>query len=540
MDILLYKSVNESVCISKGKNPHVAVTKGQEHHLTVKNDIDDHVLLCGDYAAGAAVLSPQNLTHQFLNTNPYSITNDGVDGAIRIPQSNSIDFKDEFTFECDVKRPRLDVVDRIFWQRQTTPTGGGGFFGFHSDNTVRLTFFGVGDVVFTTVVDDLDWHHIAFTISDSSLVTLYLDKVAVETAQLSSSPKAASNSDLGLTCAITDNTLGVSYDLTIDNVRFWNVERTAAQISDNADVILEGNEAGLTAYYKCDENGTPANTLVDSVAANNGTLSGGMFYSDLVRFREEPVELSWDSVAGVDGYNVYLNKDAGGYVKQNGGLVTEIDYSLGELTEGSYQAYVTAVLGANESEPSNVEQFEIASPTSVFGLAWSGHGAYSIVNDEYIQFTAQGSNANRHFTCVGLGDLQDYEIYADFLDEGDADNNPRIFGIRVVIGGSDLRNFRYYPQLGANGDWVYVDPINIELQGTLNLASGQIVSMKFRKVGDTINFNCWIPSIQPEPDYGVGDYAHTEVITDEVGEVGVSSHYGFDNWRCTKFNVEIL
>ena len=39
----------------------------------------------------------------------------------------------------------------------------------------------------------------------------------------------------------------------MDELRIWNVARTATQISDNYKVILKGTEAGLVAYYHFDE-----------------------------------------------------------------------------------------------------------------------------------------------------------------------------------------------------------------------------------------------------------------------------------------------
>jgi hypothetical protein len=44
----------------------------------------------------------------------------------------------------------------------------------------------------------------------------------------------------------------------IDEVRIWNVGRTAAEIMDNYQLILHGDEAGLVAYYHFDEGTGPA------------------------------------------------------------------------------------------------------------------------------------------------------------------------------------------------------------------------------------------------------------------------------------------
>ena len=48
---------------------------------------------------------------------------------------------------------------------------------------------------------------------------------------------------------ITDN----GFTGKMDELRFWNVARTATQIADNYRVILKGDEPGLVAYYHFDE-----------------------------------------------------------------------------------------------------------------------------------------------------------------------------------------------------------------------------------------------------------------------------------------------
>ena len=68
----------------------------------------------------------------------------------------------------------------------------------------------------------------------------------------------------------------------MNEVRIWNVVRTAAQIAAAKDSILTGDEPGLIGYYRL--NGgigssnntaiTTVNDLSDKCVANNGTLSG--------------------------------------------------------------------------------------------------------------------------------------------------------------------------------------------------------------------------------------------------------------------------
>jgi len=61
----------------------------------------------------------------------------------------------------------------------------------------------------------------------------------------------------------------------MDEVRIWTTARTATEIRDNMAKTLAGNEAGLVAYYRFDQESTAdQNTLYDLTAnGNNGTLA---------------------------------------------------------------------------------------------------------------------------------------------------------------------------------------------------------------------------------------------------------------------------
>ena len=64
---------------------------------------------------------------------------------------------------------------------------------------------------------------------------------------------------------------------SIDEVRVWNVARTAAEIARDMGYRLVGNEPGLVGYYRFDEgSGTTARDATSG--ANNGTLTNAPAY----------------------------------------------------------------------------------------------------------------------------------------------------------------------------------------------------------------------------------------------------------------------
>ncbi len=69
---------------------------------------------------------------------------------------------------------------------------------------------------------------------------------------------------------------GRYYNGTLDEVRYWNVERTQAQLISKASDTLIGNEAGLQAYYRFNDNSIngAGQTITNYATATGATLNG--------------------------------------------------------------------------------------------------------------------------------------------------------------------------------------------------------------------------------------------------------------------------
>jgi hypothetical protein len=85
------------------------------------------------------------------------------------------------------------------------------------------------------------------------------------------------------------------FDGGIDEVRIWNIGRSAIEIQNNMNIELEGNEYGLVSYYNFNQ-GTPcANnisvyTLIDGTFSNN---TGFLTNFDLTATLSDPCESNW-------------------------------------------------------------------------------------------------------------------------------------------------------------------------------------------------------------------------------------------------------
>jgi len=141
-------------------------------------------------------------------------------------------------------------------------TGG----GFNDDST--------NDLGINSSTDQ--WVHIAMVWDGSQLIT-YVNGLAKITTLGTGGVTAlvTAQSVFVLGCNPTNkNCFGGSFD----ELRVWNVARSASEIKDNYNKPATGNEAGLVGYWKFDE--TSGTTAADSVTATGHTAHPGTLKAD--------------------------------------------------------------------------------------------------------------------------------------------------------------------------------------------------------------------------------------------------------------------
>ena len=140
-----------------------------------------------------------------------------------------------------------------------------------------------GTYLSTNSINNNQWHHVALTLNGGSTVSANVLKMYLDGNYISSGDGSRlwnhNPANIGRTRSgsryhnnITGN--GYTFNGKIDEVRIWNVERTASQIAAKKDTILAGNESDLTAYYNFQENtGSTANDS-QTQSNNDGSISG--------------------------------------------------------------------------------------------------------------------------------------------------------------------------------------------------------------------------------------------------------------------------
>jgi len=144
-----------------------------------------------------------------------------------------------------------------------------------NEGKVSTTHFESGLSSSDTYHDNL-WHHYAVT-CDNSTLTLYVDAEEVGTQSVSAGIDGVSE------LVIARNESGANYFTgLLDEIRIWSTVRTSEQVSGTMNQSLEGDNFGLTHYWRIND-GT-GNLTTDEVGQITGTITGAT---------EEEVESMW-------------------------------------------------------------------------------------------------------------------------------------------------------------------------------------------------------------------------------------------------------
>ena len=185
----------------------------------------------------------------------YVMDFDGVDDYISVPD---LDISPAFTIEAMV-------------YYEGSGNGYVNLFEFGNDNPF-IGFDGGRPTIFGQIVDEEafplnTWTHLAFTYSPIS------NKSAIYINGLLSKLGAATSTFIGEGFGIAHN-IGddIYFKGKIDEVRVWNIARSADQIASAMITTIDNKSSGLVAYY--DFNAVGGNAIDKSNSALHGTLGG--------------------------------------------------------------------------------------------------------------------------------------------------------------------------------------------------------------------------------------------------------------------------
>lgn len=199
---------------------------------------------------------------------------DGINDGVAV--ANGYSGSDEITIEMWIN-PRVINDWDVFVNHDTWNENGKIHYQFFPNGVIEFSVYGNDPIdQFATVSPGVNqWSHIAAVYSKvGKYVRFYLNGVFTNQANYTTAQT------IGVFPYRIGNWNGSSrfFDGKMDEIRIWNVLRTDAQISSNMNKCLEGNEAGLLAYFSCNHglaNGSNAGvTTLEDQCPEGGTTNG--------------------------------------------------------------------------------------------------------------------------------------------------------------------------------------------------------------------------------------------------------------------------
>ena len=215
--------------------------------------------------------SPANSLH-------FDGTNDGVDCG----NAASLQITGSLTLEVMVKFDQFEthIYEGNIINKESSAGNNG--YALRVGNSGIINFL-LGNGIWIETNTDVNtlelntWYHIACIWDNvSKLASIYVNGVLKKQASLPQlSGIGVSNSNLRLGAYYAS---GRNPNVTMDEVRIWNIARSSKEIVHGISCELKGTEQGLQAYYKFNQgintgNNNTQTTLLDETANNNkGTL----------------------------------------------------------------------------------------------------------------------------------------------------------------------------------------------------------------------------------------------------------------------------
>ena len=197
---------------------------------------------------------------------------DGVDDYITLPVVSTFDLTNNMTIEFWMK----SGVTPEQWDTLIAKGDYSWRIALNTNGTLNFAGSGgFGDVSSTVSVIDNTWHHVAATYNGIE-ATIYID--GSPSGSIAGSGDININNTIAVAIGENLDMPGRYYTGNLDEVRIWNITRTAEQINGSKNCELQGTETGLVAYYNFNQGAdsstnTSETTAIDLTGTNNGTLT---------------------------------------------------------------------------------------------------------------------------------------------------------------------------------------------------------------------------------------------------------------------------
>ena len=253
-------------------------------------------------------------------------------GGVQGSAARTIEAWIKTSANCD---PNSGGIQNVIADYGTFATGARFTLNVLWNNAPRIEISG-GGLSGKTAVNDGNWHHVAavYDPSATNKYSLYVDGVLDTAGNISTSLNTGSSNNLIIGKRI-DNVR--HFNGSIDEIRFWNVARTQAEIDSLNDQEICSNQSGLVAYYRFNQgtaggSNSGVTTLPDkSSSSNNGSLNNFALSGSSSNWVSGPsitAAPNSDTTFSVEKCKVYISP-AGQFIFSSQTLVETLTNSVG-------------------------------------------------------------------------------------------------------------------------------------------------------------------------------------------------------------------
>ena len=235
-----------------------------------------------------------------VGTQGYSLDFDGTDDyAVAVNEITDY----PFTLETWVKFDSVDLTAYMMSINQSTNGSRYWTIGLISQKIIMTARNTTPDVTtgITTVSANI-WYHVAAVFASDTDRRLYLNGI-LEQSDTSSVTFSNDPNNQILLGTFRTTSLTNMLNGKLSDARIWNTERTSAEIYDNYNKRLIGNETGLVGYWKLDEGNST--TAKDYTSNENAATINGAIWDTGEPFTE--------NISDLTGVRIWKDKSINGY-----------------------------------------------------------------------------------------------------------------------------------------------------------------------------------------------------------------------------------
>ena len=447
------------------------------------------------------VIEANQLLHAQLFSSPFHAVNyalkyanalnfDGVNDYVNVTRPVA----DDFTIEYWVKTTQTGTTGTMWYSGVGIVDAevGGSTNDFGTSLNGSKLCFGIGSTDYSIIsnasINDGSWKHIAVTRTKATgAINIYINGVL----DISGNCSNLGSLTVPAYVRIGGMQTAVNYfNGSLDDIRFWNVVRTQAQIAANMNQELNGDESGLVAYFKCNQGipnstNTSVTTLFDETTSYNTALSNFTLSSTTSNF----VFGKLNTGVVTEGLLLYLDPAVKRSYNGSGTTVADISLNANNGTL-SASAPVFNITPKRFTFNGTVDNY-IAIPSSKLNTTYTGKtimvAAKMDANFGTNRFRGLFGNAEdgtkRNFNFYIYNNGSAYQMHFSAAANGSmSDNLPITTGQWMILAATqDATTTRYY--------------LNGTLVGTTATPFAQYVSSLEEYVGKADNY--WLGDIGP-------------------------------------------